>query len=43
MTESIIQDAIKKLEACLEKEVHTKKFNDSIIKKMDDNQVSDSH
>ncbi|XP_053407795.1 protein mono-ADP-ribosyltransferase PARP14-like [Mercenaria mercenaria] len=39
LSEDIINQAIKKLESCLEKEVHFKRFDDSIIMKMDNNQV----
>ncbi|XP_053407776.1 protein mono-ADP-ribosyltransferase PARP14-like isoform X2 [Mercenaria mercenaria] len=39
VSEDTINQAIKKLESCLEKDVHFKRFDDSIIMKMDDNQV----
>jgi hypothetical protein len=39
MSEKIIDQAIAKLESCLDKEVCSSKFNDSIIKNMNDQQV----
>ncbi|XP_053389478.1 uncharacterized protein LOC128552464 [Mercenaria mercenaria] len=39
LSEDTINQAIKKLESCIEKEFHVKCFEDSIIMKMDTNQV----
>ncbi|KAL4231262.1 Poly (ADP-ribose) polymerase [Mactra antiquata] len=37
-----IQEAIKKLNACIEKEITQQKFNDSIIKRMDPSHVAEA-
>ncbi|XP_053389482.1 protein mono-ADP-ribosyltransferase PARP14-like, partial [Mercenaria mercenaria] len=39
LSEDIINQAVKKLESCFEKDIHFKLFEDSIIMKMDENQV----
>ena len=39
MSEDIIEKAIRKLESCLNKEICSNDFDDSIIKNMNDDQV----
>ncbi|XP_060585886.1 protein mono-ADP-ribosyltransferase PARP14-like isoform X2 [Ruditapes philippinarum] len=39
MSENIIEQAISKLESCLDKEITSSNFNDSIIKNMNDQQI----
>jgi hypothetical protein len=40
MNNNVIDEAFKRLEKCLEHEIHKKDFEESIIKRMDEGYVS---
>ncbi|XP_053389477.1 protein mono-ADP-ribosyltransferase PARP14-like, partial [Mercenaria mercenaria] len=41
MNNNVIQEAIKRLEGCLEREIHKKEFKESIISRMDPNYIAE--